>query len=164
LPTPTFTVAPTATASLIPIAAQPTVPPTAADPADPILVYYINKNEQGPFGCGEALWYIKTKMPKTGNIPMDVRSALSTILSFHSETIGVLYHAGYASNLAVSNVDLQGSSITVALTGTYEKTKDRCDGRRFIDQLRQTIKQFPGISGIQITINGTPIADVVSRK
>ncbi len=165
LPSPTFTVAPTATILLAPTAAQSPTPTVAKDPEDPILVYYINKDESGPYGCGEALWYIKTKMPKTGNAQMDVRSALNTILSFHSEKIGTLYNPGYASNLAVSEVTLNGSGgIVVSLTGVYGQTKDRCDGKRLIDQLRLTIKQFPGVTSIQITINGTPIADAVSRK
>jgi Sporulation and spore germination len=127
-------------------------------------VYYINKEEPGRFGCGEALWYIKTKQPKTSAVSSDIQYALNTILSYHSETIGTLYNPGYASNLAVSNVEVSGNGVVVSLTGTYNRTKDPCDGRRLIDQLRQTIKQFEGISNIQITINGTPIADAVSRK
>jgi len=166
LPSPTFTLEPTVTQP----PATPTVlpqPPTAeatlsADQA--ILVYYINKNETGPYGCGEALWYIKTKQPKTSNVTNDIRYALNTILTYHSETIGALYNPGYASNLAVGNINFLENGVIVSLTGTYNRTKDNCDGRRLIDQLRLTIKQFEGISNIQITINGTPIADVISRK
>ena len=89
---------------------------------------------------------------------------MRTILSYHSETIGVLYNPGYASNLAVKDVLLDGGNIQVFLTGEYVRTKDYCDASRLKDQLRFTIKQFPGIQNIQIYINGTPIADVVSRK
>jgi len=166
-PTATFTPEPTPTAT-IPAPTQAPATPTiertlSADEA--ILVYYINKNEKGPFGCGEALWYIKTKQPKTGVVVNDVRFALSTILSYHSETIGSLYHPGYAANLAVSQVEFKDNgTIVVYLTGTWTKTKDRCDPQRFIDQLRQTIKQFKGVSGIVIYINGTPISDALSRK
>lgn len=166
-PTATFTQEPTLTAT-IPVPTQPPATPTiertlSVDEA--ILVYYINKNEKGPYGCGEALWYIKTKQPKTSLVVNDVRFALSTILSYHSETIGSLYNPGYAANLAVSNVEFKDNgTIVVYLTGTWTKTKDRCDPQRFIDQLRQTIKQFKGISGIIIYINGTPISDALSRK
>ncbi|MCZ7554158.1 MAG: GerMN domain-containing protein [Anaerolineales bacterium] len=166
-PTTTFT-QPPPTDTLPP---PPTGPPPA--PAQPtatlsvdqaVLVYYINKNEKGPFGCGEALWYIKTHFPKTGNIPVDVTNALKTILTYHSDTIGILYHPGYASNLAVKNVELNGGEIKVYLSGEYVKTKDPCDAARFKDQLRYTIKQFPGITTIIIYINGFPIGDVMSRK
>jgi hypothetical protein len=167
LPSPTFT--PEATATQPPPAAptQPPAPPTTEatlTTEQAILVYYVNKDEKGPFGCGEALWYVKTRQPKSSSVVNDIRYALTTILSYHSEMIGILYNPGYASNLAVSDVTLNGDSVLVALTGTYEHTKDRCDGRRLIDQLRQTIKQYKSIKNIQITINGTPIADAVSRK
>jgi glucose/arabinose dehydrogenase len=165
LPSPTFTLEPTATQP--PDTPTPPPQPTVAatlSKDQAILVYYINKNEAGPFGCGEALWYIQTKQPKTSVVANDVRFALTTILTYHSETIGILYNPGYASNLAVSSVEFQNGNIVVALTGEYVRTKDPCDGRRLIDQLRQTIKQFPGVASIQITINGTPIADVISRK
>jgi hypothetical protein len=166
VPSPTFTLAPTNT----PPPPPPTAPPTPAQPTatlsveQAVLVYYINKNEKGPYGCGEALWYIKTNFPKTGNTPIDVTNALRTILSYHSETIGNLHHPGWASNLAVNNVEQNGGDIKVFLTGEYVKTKDPCDASRFKDQLRFTIKQFIGVTGIQIYINGTPIADVLSRK
>jgi hypothetical protein len=166
-PTATFTPEPTDTPSLPPTEPPPPTPdiPTATLTKDQaVLVYYINKNEKGPYGCGEALWYVKTTFPKTGNIPMDVGNAFRTILSFHSDTIGILYNPGYASNLAVSEVQLDGGNIKVYLTGTYVKTKDSCDASRFKDQLRFTIKQFPGIQNIAIYINGTPIADAISRK
>lgn len=166
LPSPTFTLPPTDTPPPSPTLLPPTPSlPTATLSVDQsVLVYYINKNEKGPYGCGEALWYIKTQFPKTGNVPVDVTNALRTILSYHNDTIGILYHPGWASNLAVNNVEINGGEIKVYLTGEYVRTKDSCDASRFKDQLRFTIKQFPGISGIIIYINGTPIADVMSRK
>jgi hypothetical protein len=165
-PSPTFTQAPSAT----PPPASPTAPakpPTSEatlTTEQAILVYYINKDENGPFGCGEALWYIKTRQPKTTVVANDIRVALNTILSYHSETIGSLYNPGYASSLGVNNVEVNSNGVVVSLSGTYNRTKDPCDGRRLIDQLRQTIKQFEGVGNIQITINGTPIGDVISRK
>jgi hypothetical protein len=165
-PSPTFTPEPSATPAQPTPTALPQTPTAAATlSADQaILVYYINKNESGQFGCGEALWYVKTNQPKSSQVANDIRYALTTILNYHSETIGSLYNPGYASSLAVSDVSMTSSGVVVSLTGTYNRTKDPCDGKRLIDQLRQTIKQFPGIASIQITINGTPIADVISRK
>jgi hypothetical protein len=61
-------------------------------------------------------------------------------------------------------VQFNNGKVTAYLTGDYNKTKDRCDGPRLRDQLRQTIKQFEGVTDIQILINGTPIADVIARK
>ncbi len=82
----------------------------------------------------------------------------------NSEEIGVLYNPGYASNLSVKEVQLDGADVKVFLAGEYVRTKDACDASRLKDQLRYTIKQFAGIQNIQIFINGSPIADVVGRK
>jgi hypothetical protein len=111
------------------------------------------------------LYYLNTGVPKTTDIPTDVKYALGRILSYHGETIGNLYNPGYASALSVHDVRLNAdNTIVVLLTGTYVKTKDRCDGPRFRDQLRFTIKQVSDLNSIQILINGAPIGDVISRK
>ncbi len=173
-PLPSDTPIPQPTVTPIPTEI-PTQPPTQAPatPAGPaptlskeqaILVYYINKEEKGTFGCGEALWYVKTRNPKTGDIPMDVKAALSTILSVHSETIGILYNPGYASNISVSSVEFSDGRVTVYLTGSYVRTKDRCDASRFNDQLRFTIKQFAGVKEIVIKLNGAPLADALKKQ
>ena len=182
-PLPTNTPAPTATATLEPTvtftpppSATPTLPQPTVPPATPtnaatltvdqaILVYYINKDEAGPWGCGEALWYLKTNQPKTAAVKNGIRYTLTTIINYRSDTIGTLYNPGYAASMAVASVEFNSSgTIVVNLTGTWTNTKDKCDGRRFIDQLRQTIRQFAGVSGIVIYLNGTPISDALSRK
>jgi hypothetical protein len=166
-PTVTFTLAPTNEPPQAPAPTEPPLPTDApaASEADAIKVYYFNKNEKGPYGCNEALYWVKTHQAKSNDILGDVRYALSLILNYHKENFGKLYNPGYASNLSVSEVrKLSDTSILVALTGTYERTKDRCDGPRLRDQLRQTIKLVSGMKDIQITINGTPIADVIARK
>lgn len=166
-PTATFTAEPSPTFTLPP---EPTTPPepTAAPSVsaeDAIRVFYINKDEAGMYGCNEDLWYINTKQAKTGNLANDIRYALSIILAYHQPEIGTLYHPGYASNLSVGNVEVRADgAVIVSLSGEWVPTGDRCDGKRFTDQLRRTIKQFGDIPYIQILINGTPIADAVSRK
>ncbi len=171
---PSVTPAPTATNTPLPTE-PPTTAPTKPPPPPPqpsatlskedaVLVYYINKDQKGPFGCGEALWYVKTNIRKTGDIATDVRAALSTILNYHSDTIGILYNPGYASSIAVSSVEFANGTVTVYLTGEFVRTKDRCDGTRFNDQLRFTIKQFDGVKDIFIKLNGAPLADAIKRK
>lgn len=166
-PTETIPPEPSPTLSLPPsptVPALPTEVPTV-DPKNAIRVYYINKDEVGQFGCNEALYYLNTKQAVTGDLANDIRYALSVMLNYHQPKIGTLYHGGYASNLAVGSVDIGSDGrVTVALTGSYVPTEDRCDGKRFVDQIRQTIKQFGYIPLLQITINGTPIADVIARN
>ena len=173
-PLPSNTPVPTATVTPLPTE-LPTPAPTNPPPLPPgptatlskeeaVLVYYINKDEKGPFGCGESLWFVKTGFRKTGNISMDVKAALTTILNYHSEKIGILYNPGYASSISVSSVEYDNGTVTVYLTGEYVRTKDKCDPSRFNDQLRFTIKQFTGVKDIFIRLNGAPLADALSRK
>jgi len=103
-------------------------------------------------------------MPKTGDIPMDVKAALTTILNYHNQTIGILYNPGYASSISVSSVAFDSGKVTVDLTGTYVHTKDKCDPTRFNDQLRYTIKQFSGVKEIFIRLNNAPLTDAMKRK
>jgi hypothetical protein len=166
-PVPTITETPLPTKPPAPVPTNPPPPPSGPTATlskeEAVLVYYINLNEKGPFGCGEALWYVKTHIRKTGDIPTDVRVALSTILSFHNDKFGILYNPGYASNISVSSVEFENGKVTVYLTGTYQRTKDKCDPSRFNDQLRFTIKQFPGVTDIYIRLNGVPFADAIKK-
>ncbi len=67
-PIPTATVTPLPTEPPSPEPTNPPPPPAAPTATlskeEAILVYYINTNEKGPFGCGESLWYVKTGFPK----------------------------------------------------------------------------------------------------
>jgi hypothetical protein len=167
LPTATFTSIPSPT----PTNPPPTLPPTIAPPTgtptkdEAILVYYINKEEKGPYGCNEALWWLNTGMRKSGNLISDITYALNTILGYHNPTIGILHNPGYASNLSVGDVIIQGDgTVIVNLSGTYVRTEDSCDGPRFRDQLKTTIRQFNSVSNVLIYINGFTIGDTISRK
>jgi Sporulation and spore germination len=167
-PIPTATVTSAPTEPPTPAPTNPPPPPSGPTATlskeEAILVYYINKDEKGPFGCGESLWYVKTGFRKTGNIPMDVKAALTTILNYHREKIGVLYNPGYASSISVNSVEFDNGTVTVYLTGEYVRTKDKCDPSRFNDQLRLTIKQFSGVKDIYIKLNGAALADALNRK
>ena len=168
LPSPTFTEAPPPTpTNTLP----PPIPPTSVQPTptahwkEAILVYYINKDEAGPYGCGEALWFLNTGVRRSESYAKDITFALQRLLTYYSPYIGILYHAGYDSRLAVGNVEVDGEmNAQVYLTGEYVKTDDPCDGPRFRDQIKATVKQFPGIRGVRIFINGVTIGDVMSRK
>jgi hypothetical protein len=167
LPTATFTPLPTET----PTQAPPTIPPTLAPPTETptkdeaILVYYINKEDRGPYGCNEALWWLNTGMRKSGNLVSDITYALNTILGFHNDTIGILHNPGWASNLSVGDVIVRpDGTVVVNLSGTYNRTGDNCDGPRFRDQLKTTVRQFEGVGNVLIYVNGFTIGDTIGRK
>ncbi len=160
LPTETPTTEPTPT--LPPLPKPPTNTPK---PEDAILVFYYNLDEKGPYGCGEALYYINTGVKKSPNVEDDISYALRTILNFHNPYFGSLYNPGYASTLAIGYVEVDKSgNALINLTGKYVHTDDYCDGPRFRDQIKRTVLQFPGIFTVKILINGTPIGNVIKQK
>ncbi len=167
IPTTTYTPIPSETPteappSLVPTSPKPTNTPTK-DKA--ILVFYINKEEKGPYGCHEALWWLNTGMRKSNNIINDITYALNTILMYHNPTIGILHNPGYASNLSVGDVIIQSDgTVSVNLSGVYNRTDDDCDGPRFRDQLKHTVQQFEGVTNVLIYINGFTIGDTILRK
>ena len=174
LPTATFTVTSTATQVPTPTQFYPTstlrptetAQPTAtADPDDAILIYYINLDQAGRFGCGEALWWLNTGIAKTDSIPNDIEYALYRLLAYRGEFIGSLYNPGYASSLSVSEVEvLPDGTAMVYLSGVYVPTEDYCDGLRFRDQIKETARQFKLINKVRVYINGVSIGDVIDRK
>lgn len=166
-PTSTETVMPSPTNTPFPTWTwTPVVPTGTADYKDAILVFYINLEEKGPYGCGEDLWFLNTGVRRSEtDLPGDIRFALHTMLTYHQPKIGILYHAGYASNMAVGDVFVDPEGVaTVGLTGIYVPTGEPCDATRFRDQLKRTITQFPQVFKAIVFLNGAKIEDAFSRK
>lgn len=166
-PTPTFTDTPipSPTASPIPFTPPPPLPTATIPLEDQIRIYYMYLDDKGPYGCGEAVRWVAIGEKKSDNVPGDIKRALYRLLTYYQPYWGQLYHAGYASRLAVGDVTIDNKRTAyVNLTGEYIPTDDPCDAVRFKDQIRLTIMQFPLVVKVFITINGHPIGDVMSRK
>ena len=158
-PTLTFTPGPTDTPLPTP------TPEATPDEKHAILVYYISKDTPGRFGCGEALFWLNTGVPLSGNFELDVKTALMRMFSYRGETLGSLYNGLYPATFAVKEASLDADGTAyIWITGDYTKTNDSCDPRRAIDQIKQTVKQFEGVKGVVVYLNGTPISDALSRK
>lgn len=166
-PTPTFTetLAPSPTSSPIPFTPPPPMP-TATIPYDEqIKIYYMYLDDRGPYGCNEDVRWVAVGSRYTDDVPADIKLALYRLLTYYQQYWGELYHAGYASHLAVGEVTVDSNRTAhVNLTGDYVPTDDPCDAARFRDQIKLTVKQFPLVISMVITINGHPINDVMSRK
>lgn len=166
-PTPSFTetLVPTPTSSPIPFTPPPPMP-TATIPYDQqIKIYYMYLDDRGQYGCNEAVRWVAIGSKYTEDVPADIKLALYRLLTYYQPYWGELYHAGYASHLAVGEVSVDASRTAhVNLTGEYVPTNDPCDASRFRDQIKLTIKQFPLVASMVITINGHPIGDVIARQ
>lgn len=168
LPSPTFTLAPTATLLFVVDSPIPTQPPQATVTVDyhnAILVYFFNLDVKGPYGCGEQLMWINTGRAKSGNTEVDLAYALRWLFSYHNEKIGKLYNPGWKSTFAVGWIKVDKDyTINVNITGTYVPTKNDCDRTRLRDQIKMTVMQFAKTKKVNITLNGTALADALSRS
>jgi hypothetical protein len=166
-PTATFTETPVPlpTASPIPFNPPPPVPTATIPPKEQIKIFYINPDDKGPYGCGESYAWVPIGQKYSDDTVADIKLALYRLLTYYQPNWGNLLHGGYASHLAVGDVSIDaGRTAHVNLTGDYVPTDDPCDAARFRDQIKLTIKQFPLVLGMAITINGHPIGDVIVRK
>jgi len=130
-----------------------------------IRIYYVYFEEGDEAACSGEYRWVGIGAKRSDDVVADLKLALYRLLTYYQPYWGQLYHAGYASQLAVGNVEIDANRTAfVNLTGTYVPTKFQCDAPWFKDQIRMTIKQFPLVMSMVVTINGHPIADVMSRK
>ena len=74
-----------------------------------------------------------------------------------------LYNALYPSSLMIESLNYEGGTVFIHLTGTL-MVGGTCDIPRIEAQFMKTALQFPELSGAQIFINGTPLAELLSLK
>jgi hypothetical protein len=74
-----------------------------------------------------------------------------------------LYNALYPSSLMIESLTYEGGTVFIHLTGTL-MVGGTCDIPRIEAQFMKTALQFPELSGAQIFINGTPLAELLSLK
>jgi len=79
---------------------------------------------------------------------------------------GRFIQSGYLSNMNVASVDFNpGSGLaTVDLLGSYVRSGDHCDDGRVHDQIWTTIRQFPGVRGVLVRLNGNLLGDILSTS
>jgi len=167
---PTATNAPQATATeevaLPTHTAEPTQPdlPTVSE----ITFYLVGLEDQGqsgiPVGCGDSLVPVTQPVNPTSE---PIRTALERLFSFDTEFVGEsgLYNVLWQSDLSVESAVVGSDGVArVALTGTY-LLGGVCDNPRFQGQIEQTIlTSSPDANTIEVTINGVPLAEIVSGQ
>jgi hypothetical protein len=173
LPTPTATLEATrevtGTQTITPTPAQPTsgaaVSPTLS-PDEAIKVFYFNIEESGRYGCGEAMYWVKSNQPITSNTANNITYGLRMLFNYHQPYFGELYNAYGASDnqFAVGHIEFVENGVNVFLTGTYENSGDPCDAARLKDQIYRIVTQFPDVTRAWVYLNGTILEDALQRK
>jgi hypothetical protein len=173
--TPTHTLSPptaTATASPTPVPTETPTPTATATPTEPpptpsgdeaVYIYLVQTNTGGPIACGSSLIKVNTGLPRTGDTATNIAAALRRLLVKSKYMVG-LYNPVYLSNMSVVSVTYNPDSglATVDLTGSYVRSGDSCDDGRVHDQIWTTIRQFPGVRGVLVRLNGNLLGDILS--
>ena len=87
------------------------------------------------------------------------------LLYARERTVGEsgLYNALYQSDLTLVSAEIKDGTAIIALEGTL-LLGGECDSPRVQAQLEMIPGQFPEVTTVEITINGKPLADVLSLK
>jgi hypothetical protein len=156
---------PTATqVQQVPPATATSVPTTAAEQMVQIVLIELENNGQsGPLvGCGDSAVPINVTIPRTQGV---LRAALEKLFSARQQFYGEsgYYNALYQSDLSVDRVAIEQGKAIIHLSGSVV-LGGACDAPRVEAQIEQTALQFSTVNDVEVFVNGTPLADVLSTK
>lgn len=144
---------------------------TPANPAEAqahvkLKTYYVALSKGDTLGkeigCGDSLVAIESKPVVSSDV---VGDAMKLLLENHDMTVGKdgLYNALYQSDLDYGSSDMSGDTVKVALTGTLVQG-GTCDSPRIKAQLEETAMIASGAKKAEITLNDTPLDEVLSTE
>lgn len=169
-PTPTDTARPTAvpssSAPARPTATAEPTPPGLPEQVAPLTVYYVAVGDNGVagpgIGCGDSIVATTTAPVRFTD---QVGPSIRTLLANKNRDVGLsgLVNALYQSDLTYVGGELNGSTITIWLTGQF-MLGGVCDVPRAKAQLEYTAMAASGATSAQVIVNGRPIDEVLSLK
>jgi hypothetical protein len=131
-----------------------------------VTIYLILMEDDGatgrPVGCGDSGVVSTRSVPATDS---PLHAAMTELLSDERQTDDAgLYNSLYRSNLVVDSAEVgDDGTARVALSGELVLT-GVCEDARIQAQLEETARIFSPSQTVEITINGSPIADVLGGR
>ncbi|WP_227471437.1 hypothetical protein [Paenarthrobacter sp. YJN-5] len=159
-------VAPPSSAPASTPATQEPVPSGLPEQTGPLTVYYVAVGDNGVsgprIGCGDSL-VATTTAPVT--FTDQVGPSINALLANKSRDVGLsgLINVLYQSNLSYLGGELNGSTITIWLSGQF-MLGGVCDVPRAKAQLEYTAMAASGATSAQVFVNNRPIDEVLSLK
>ncbi|CAN7257949.1 hypothetical protein [Arthrobacter sp. LjRoot14] len=132
----------------------------------PLTIYYVAIDDNGVsgprIGCGDSLVATTTAPVRFTD---QVGPSVGTLLANKSRDVGLsgLVNVLYQSNLSYVGGELDGSTITIYLTGQF-MLGGVCDIPRAKAQLEYTAMTAAGATSARVFVNGRPIDEVLSLK
>ena len=163
--TTTVTVTKTVPASTTP--SRPATTPPTSQPlsSEPFLLGFIDLRPEStranePASCGSAL--VMVSNPPSRPYRSKVQVAMESLLS---NPLYMLGDSGLVNPLEPSDMryvssSVRGDSIAVELTGTVV-SRDNCSNQQILAQLTRTAAAAAGVSSATITLDGTPIGQLM---
>lgn len=113
------------------------------------------------FGCQDSIVSVKKTIPVSQT---PIQDTLNQLFSLKNQYYKGLYNSLYQSTLRITSLTInKGGVATVDLLGTYT-LGGTCDGPRIVEQIKETVLQFPSVSDANISLNGMPIEQLESLK
>ena len=113
-------------------------------------------------GCGDRLMALPVPVAEGGD---PLRTAIEALLSSGqrlAERAG-LYNAFGRSRLRIEELRVQAGVVTLRLAGEL-RLGGACDAPRVRAQLEGTVLHFPGLRELRVTVNGVPLAELLSGR
>ncbi len=133
------------------------------------LIALEDNGENGPLvGCGDSLVFVTQTVSGPLTAEKKVRKALEALFAIKEPTYGEsgLYTALDEANLTIDSVELDGTTLKVALSGTMS-SGGVCDDPRIVEQIKETAENNVGLDTaltVMVTVNGNPLEDQLSGK
>lgn len=133
------------------------------------LIALEDNGENGPLvGCGDSLVFVTQTVSGPLTAEKKVREALEALFAIKEPTYGEsgLYTALDEADLTIDSVELDGTTLKVALSGTMS-SGGVCDDPRIVEQIKETAENNVGLDTaltVMVTVNGNPLEDQLSGK
>jgi hypothetical protein len=113
-------------------------------------------------GCGDSVIPVVVNIGRT---QAPLRATLERLLAVDETFYGQsgLYNALEDSNLQVQGIDIRNGTAIIHLTGELV-IGGACDAPRVQAQLEQTALQFSTVNAVEISVNGTPLEELLSGQ
>lgn len=150
---------------------EPATPPAAT--AQPLALNAFfgapegQASAYGPIGCESYLVPVPlVELPADTPTDQQIAAALNALFGVTEQftTTNNLFNALSLSALSVTNATVDANGLaTVALSGDV-MLSGVCADAIFAAQIETTAQQVSGVTGTSVTINGIPLADVISGR
>jgi LysM repeat protein len=127
------------------------------------LIAIGDAGQAGPeIGCDDSVVPVAVEFsPTTAPLTAVLSRLLALDTAVHQPS--GRHNALAASDLAIESVTILDGTATIALTCTLQ-LGGVCDAPRVEAQLHQTALQFSTVDEVEVTINGTPLEDLLSSR